>query len=191
MKRAIGNMRTTTAWAAAAALAATLALAGCVTARIDYPLGGVAQARPARFQKRAAVFVLRDARYADKRSVATFANRKGTYNTGIAFSPGLADFAAVFGGAGTTPDELWYVAPDRLYWKPGGPFDDLRDRLAEHLRRAGVFASLVVADGGRSAPAPGANATGAGAVPGAPLRREVTLKRFISLKRRPMKRLME
>lgn len=113
---------------------AMLALAGCVTAHIDYPLNDV---KPHGRPGVAASLELKDERYSDKHSVATFAHKTGTYNQGVEFSRNLRDYAEVFGGAGTA--ESWYIAPDRLYWKPSGPMEDLRDRLSEHLRRAGVL----------------------------------------------------
>ncbi|MBR4613679.1 MAG: hypothetical protein IKO40_13295 [Kiritimatiellae bacterium] len=113
---------------------AMLALAGCVTAHIDYPLNDV---KPHGRPGVAVSLELKDERYSDKHSVATFAHKTGTYNQGVEFSRNLRDYAEVFGGAGTA--ESWYIAPDRLYWKPSGPMEDLRDRLAEHLRRAGVL----------------------------------------------------
>ena len=113
---------------------AMLVLAGCVTAHIDYPLNDVKpQGRPGV----AVSLELKDERYSDKHSVATFAHKTGTYNQGVEFSRNLRDYAEVFGGAGTA--ESWYIAPDRLYWRPSGPMEDLRDRLSEHLKRAGVL----------------------------------------------------
>ena len=113
---------------------AMLALAGCVTAHIDYPLNDV---KPHGRPGVAVSLELKDERYSDKHSVATFAHKTGTYNQGVEFTRNLRDYAEVFGGAGTA--ESWYIAPDRLYWKPSGPMEDLRDRLAEHLKRAGVL----------------------------------------------------
>lgn len=113
---------------------AMLALAGCVTAHIDYPLNDVKpQGRPGV----AVSLELKDERFSDKHSVATFAHKTGTYNQGVEFTRSLRDYTEVFGRAGTA--DSWYIAPDRLYWKPSGPMEDLRDRLSEHLRRAGVL----------------------------------------------------
>ena len=162
---------------------AMLALAGCVTAHIDYPLNDV---KPHGRPGVAVSLELKDERYSDKHSVATFAHKTGTYNQGVEFTRNLRDYAEVFGGAGTA--ESWYIAPDRLYWRPSGPMEDLRDRLAEHLKRAGVLKDAFRAgmrdpagDGGVQNPETrGVQNRGSGAT----LR--VALKRFVALKaRRP------
>ena len=152
---------------------AMLVLAGCVTAHIDYPLNDVKpQGRPGV----AVSLELKDERYSDKHSVATFAHKTGTYNQGVEFSRNLRDYAEVFGGAGTA--ESWFIAPDRLYWKPSGPMEDLRDRLSEHLKRAGV---LKEANGERRTASGQQQADNS---KGRTLR--VALKRFVALKaRRP------
>lgn len=164
--------------AAALIAVALVALAGCVTAHIDYGLGDVRPVGRGRFQGLAVTLALEDGRYASKKTVGSYAHKKGVYNEGLAFPAELDDYSEVFcpttargvqkpAGANT----LWYIAPDRLYWKPAGPMDDLRERLAEHLRKAGVFAKVDLP------PAAGGRIDGKA-------RLEVALKRFVSLKER-------
>lgn len=157
---------------------AMLALAGCVTAHIDYPLGDVRPTGRGKYRAQVASLDLRDGRYADKTAVTAYAHKKGTYNQGVAFPKGLTDYAEVFGSRGAGGEATYYTAPDRLYWKPAGPMDDLRERLTEHLRRAGVLKEAIhaglrspVGDGGVQ------NQVSGGTL-------EVTLKRFVALKER-------
>lgn len=157
--------------AAALIALALVVLAGCVTAHIDYGLGDVRPVGRGRFQGLAVALELKDGRYAGKNTVGGYAHQKGTYNQGVAFPSRLDDYGEVFGPSGAGGETTWYTAPDRLYWKPAGPVDDLRERLAEHLRKAGVFAAVTV------------KKTASGQQQGS-ARLEVTVKRFVALKER-------
>ena len=119
---------------------AAILLSGCVTARIDYDLGGVPRVpRSSYAAATVSVAEFADFRYIDKKSVSTHAHKEGVYNKGVYFDPEMSDYREVFRGIPYDPDDSYYIAPDRLYWTPSGPLDSMRDRLAEHLVAAGVF----------------------------------------------------
>lgn len=130
--------------------AAAVLLGGCVTAKVDYSLAGVRAAPGARFASMPVTLKIIDRRYADKKSVASFAHKQGTYNKGIEFPAGLSDYSEIFGTATAhgkqSPQDAtrYYIAPDRLYWTPSGPMESLGEKLAEHLMGARVFASVAV-----------------------------------------------
>lgn len=124
--------------------AAAMLLGGCVTAKVDYSLAGVRAAPGARFASMPVTLKIIDRRYADKMSVASFAHKQGTYNTGIEFPADLRDYGEVFGSKDDR-ETRYYIAPDRLYWTPSGPMESLGERLAEHLMGARIFASVAVA----------------------------------------------
>lgn len=160
---------------------AALALAGCVTAKVDYSLADVRAAQGARFGRMPVTLKIIDRRYADKNSVSSHAHAEGAYNQGVEFPLGLNDYKEVFKQpAGPRQKPLgeatrWYIAPDRLYWTPSGPIADLGARLGEHLEKAGCFARVNVAP-------PSIVDAGGGAARGATLK--ITINRLLALKER-------
>jgi hypothetical protein len=146
---------------------AVTALAGCKNAHINYSLADV---RPVVYSPFASssveVAVIKDLRYASKKSGSTEAHKTGVYNQGVSFKPYMEGYDEVFRGIPYDEDTSYYIAPDRLYWKPAGPLSDMRVRLAEHLDATRIF---------RKAAASGAPAD---------YTLNVRMNRFMTLKRR-------
>ena len=145
---------------------AALLLSGCVTARIDYSVGNVRPVSSQFASSTVSVSRFQDMRYEDKRSVSTHATRLGAFNKGTQFTADMKGFDEVFAKVKPTADDSYYVAPDRLYWKPDGPLPDMRVKLAEHLYKARVFRAAYVNDSKRD------------------YRLDVRVNRFLSLKER-------
>lgn len=147
---------------------AVLVFTSCVNAHVNYGTSSVKTVLGSRFaSETVAVERISDARSDDRKSVSYHARKTGVYNKGVHFDPARqTDYRDVFKGIAYDPDSSYYIAPDRLYWKPDGPLSELRERLALHLEQSGVF---------RAAFADGSPAR---------YKLELTANRFLSLKRR-------
>ena len=119
---------------------AIAAFTGCKNAHINYSLDDVRPVMHSPFASASAeVAVIKDMRYASKKSVSTEAHKVGVYNHGVSFKPYMEGYDEVFRGLPYNEDISYYIAPDRLYWTPAGPLPEMRTRLANHLDSARIF----------------------------------------------------
>lgn len=133
------------------ALVVAAVMSGCMTADVNYGLSHVRPVAASRFANATLhVAPIRDLRYKDKGSVASYVRKNGMYGsyngsshtTGLRPTPSMSDYGEIFRGVAYSPDDSYYCAPDRLYWVGDGPLTGMRGMLVEHIGKTRAFRSV-------------------------------------------------